>query len=221
MNEEGLEMRRPTKKLIEPLPVALARRKERQIDVASGTLQVIAHRAFVHARNCAWAGMLNRGTDALFPRQGESHSVHVRYDLGSGFEGDGTGGFAWGGLDGYIDAVGRLLSFDETHAVSWRAWFAITAVPDPGRLLQHTCPQAGAHAANARRTIKRATAGGDANPNLDPEDEAAALASFIDGLGLHALISPEAFTPAERGSLLEGFCSRWRVGAQKRSARHA
>lgn len=152
-------MRRPTKKLIEPLPVALARRKERQIDVASGTLQVIAHRAFVHARNCAWAGMLNRGTDALFPRQGESHSVHVRYDLGSGFEGDGTGGFAWGGLDGYIDAVGRLLSFDETHAVSWRAWFAITAVPDPGRLLQHTCPQAGAHAANARRTIRRATSG--------------------------------------------------------------
>ncbi|WP_456670006.1 TetR family transcriptional regulator C-terminal domain-containing protein [Bradyrhizobium sp. USDA 3240] len=79
--------------------------------------------------------------------------------------------------------------------------------------------------ARIRRTLagrlRELLAGGDANPDLDQEDEAAALASFIDGLGLHALISPEAFTPAKRRSLLEGFCSRWRAGAKKRSARHA
>jgi AcrR family transcriptional regulator len=216
-------MRKPAKKLIEPSPVAVAKRKERQIDVASGTLQVIARdglegasmRAIAHELGCSTGALTHyfRDKESLIQFTLDTISEAVSKAMAEVVS-------ARGGLDGFIDAIGRLLSFDETHAVYWRAWFVITAASQTQESFRSTHAR---RLARMRRTLagrlKELQTSGDANPDLDPEEEAASLTSFIDGLGLHALISPEAFTTARRRSLLEGFCSRWHPNAKKRPAR--
>lgn len=212
-----------SRSMIEPSAVVAAKRQGRKIDVASGTLQVIARegvegasmRAIAHELKCSTGALTHyfRDKESLLAFTLDVIAQSVAEDLTEVVS-------APGGVDGFIDAISRLLSFDETYTTYWRAWFAVTAAAQTSDSLRKLHARRLGQMRNAlAKRLKELQATGEASRDVVAAEEAAALTSFIDGLGLHALISPEAFPAKRRRALLDAFCTRWRSRERPRQNR--